>query len=50
MNLWLLLILVAAAFLDPLTGSIANRIYDKKEVKKLLIINKLRFVDLNVKS
>ena len=44
MNLWLLLIPVAAAFLDPLTSSIANRIYDKKEVKKLLIINKLRFV------
>lgn len=31
MNLWLLLILLAAAFLGALTGCIADKIYDKKE-------------------
>lgn len=34
MNLWLLFIPIAAALLGALTGCIANKIYDKKEVKK----------------
>lgn len=40
MNLWLLLILLAAALLGALTGCIANKIYDKKvEAKKFSSIN-----------
>ena len=34
MNLWLLFIPIAAAFLGALTGCIANKIYDKKEEVK----------------
>lgn len=34
MKILLLFTLVATVFLGALTGSIANKIYDKKEVKK----------------